>query len=345
MNQERLLIADDDEISAGVAKASAESAGIDTHVACDGGDVIEEVARWRPSIILLDVVLPVLNGFEVLEELKRRSIATRVVMWSGKTTGIEDAVRAIRAGACDYIVKPVDPKVLVGRLKRCLLLDSALNLKVSEQAPFMQALLEREEAPLVRDALEHIRQRRQRERFSRRVFIVHGRDDRLKCELARFLEHLELIPVILREQPDRGQTILHKLQFEMQDVGFAFILLSPDDVGGLAGKGEEQRRRARQNVLFEHGLFVGVLGASRVCAIELGEIERPSDLHGVLYKTLPEGSPIETIGGEIAKELIAAGYSIDASRLASSAGRRSLRRSTRETESAPEVRPSEKNRR
>ena len=150
---------------------------------------------------------------------------------------------------------------------------------------------------------------------SRKVFIVHGHDDALKNELARFLQTLEFQPIILHEKPDQGQTIYGKLKEKMRDVGYAFVLLTPDDVGRLASKQDELRPRARQNVVFEHGLFVGHLGAQRVCAICRGEVETPSDLHGVLYKTIPHYGTLSAIAFDLVRELRAAGYKVDANLL------------------------------
>lgn len=157
----------------------------------------------------------------------------------------------------------------------------------------------------------------ERKEFSRRVFIVHGHDGELKNELARFLERLDFDPIILHEQPDKGQTIFTKLNAEMADVGFAFVILSPDDVGALAARNDQLKGRARQNVVFEHGLFAGHLTPQRVCAIRRGEVEVPSDLHGVLYKTVPEGGSIRSIALELVNELQAAGYIVDANKLLS----------------------------
>jgi predicted nucleotide-binding protein len=154
-------------------------------------------------------------------------------------------------------------------------------------------------------------------KFSRRVFVVHGHDAILKNELARLLEKLDFVPVILHEQPDRGQTIIAKLGREMTDVGFAFIVLTPDDLGTVATEPTSLKPRARQNVVFEHGLFAGRFGHSRVCAIRRGDVEIPSDLHGVIYKTVPVGGGIASIALDIANELKAAGYIIDANRLLS----------------------------
>jgi predicted nucleotide-binding protein len=151
--------------------------------------------------------------------------------------------------------------------------------------------------------------------YSRRVFVVHGHDGELKNELARLLQKLDFEPVILHERPDRGQTIISKLTGEMGDVGFAFVILTPDDLGAVSGKTADLKPRARQNVIFEHGLFVGHLSPSRVCAIRRGDVETPSDVHGVLYKTISEGNSIASIALEIVDELKAAGYVVDANRL------------------------------
>jgi predicted nucleotide-binding protein len=151
--------------------------------------------------------------------------------------------------------------------------------------------------------------------FSRRIFVVHGRDGGVKNELARLLERLDLEPVILHEQPDRGQTIFAKLQNELADVGFAFVLLTPDDVGSLREDTKNPQARARQNVIFEHGLFVGHLSAARVCAICKGTIELPSDIQGIIYKQIPEGKDVSSIAIDLVKELRAAGYEVDANKV------------------------------
>lgn len=150
--------------------------------------------------------------------------------------------------------------------------------------------------------------------YSRRVFIVHGRDDALKSEAARFLERLGLIPVILHEQVDAGRAIFAKLQDELADVGFALVLLTPDDEGGLRGSGVSAGR-ARQNVIFEHGLLIGRLGPERVCCVMRGEVEVPSDLAGFVYKEIPAGRSLETIALDLARELREAGYPVDANKL------------------------------
>ena len=147
--------------------------------------------------------------------------------------------------------------------------------------------------------------------YSDRVFIVHGHDAAPKLELARLLEQLSLKPVILHEQVDAGRTIFEKLREELSDIGFGFILLTPDDTAASVAAPVSTRPRARQNVVFEHGLLIGLLGPEMVCAIVKGDIEIPSDLQGVVYKHIPSSGGLNAIALEIAKELKAAGLKID----------------------------------
>ncbi|HET6332086.1 MAG TPA: nucleotide-binding protein, partial [Polyangiales bacterium] len=101
---------------------------------------------------------------------------------------------------------------------------------------------------------------------TRRVFVVHGRDESAKEAVARFLAKLDLEPIILHEQPNQGRTVIEKFEGSA-DVDFAVVLLTPDDTGELADGSGEPKPRARQNVIFELGYFVGRLGRSRVCAL------------------------------------------------------------------------------
>ena len=114
-----------------------------------------------------------------------------------------------------------------------------------------------------------------------KVFVVHGRDDGLKNEVGRWLARIGLDDVILHEQANLGRTIINKFQAISDDIVFALILMTPDDVGGLAGGATAYR--ARQNVIFELGYFLGKLGAERVAALVVGDIEKPSDYDGVVY--------------------------------------------------------------
>jgi CAP12/Pycsar effector protein, TIR domain len=73
------------------------------------------------------------------------------------------------------------------------------------------------------------REDQQRDKESRKVFIVHGHDGEAKLSVARFIEKLDLKPVILHERPDGGKTIIEKFE-RYSDVGFAVVLFTPDDL-------------------------------------------------------------------------------------------------------------------
>jgi len=140
-----------------------------------------------------------------------------------------------------------------------------------------------------------------------KVFIIHGHDEGTKEKIARFLEKIELKPIILHEKPNEGQTIIEKFEKHSLDVGFAIALLTSDDVGNSKINKENLNYRARQNVILELGYFMGKLGRKRVCAMLGKDVEIPSDYSGILYIPLEE----ETWKYKLAKELKTAGFQID----------------------------------
>lgn len=135
-----------------------------------------------------------------------------------------------------------------------------------------------------------------------KVFIVHGHDDALKQEIARTLEKSGLKPIILSEQANRGQTIIEKLEEQSDGVKYAIILYTGDDAMSNGNK------RARQNVVFEHGYFTAKLGRKFVCVIKDVDVEPVGDNDGVIYidrQSWKSGLP---------KELKAAGLPVDLDR-------------------------------
>jgi predicted nucleotide-binding protein len=149
--------------------------------------------------------------------------------------------------------------------------------------------------------------------ISNDIFIVHGREEGTKEKVSRLLERLGFKPIILHEQPNLSRTIIEKLEAH-SSVAYAVILLTPDDMGGLNSSEPELSPRARQNVVFELGYFIGKLGREKVCALYLEDIELPSDLHGVLYVKLDEAGAWKL---KLARELNAAGLDIDLNKLVS----------------------------
>lgn len=135
------------------------------------------------------------------------------------------------------------------------------------------------------------------------VFIVHGRDSPAKIEVARLIERAGLKAIILHEQPNQGQTVIEKFEAHGGSAGFAIIVLTPDDVGGLDANSLQPR--ARQNVIGEMFWFAGRLGRNRVCALRKGDIEMPSDFAGIGYTDMDDRGAWKA---ELLRELTAAGY-------------------------------------
>lgn len=148
---------------------------------------------------------------------------------------------------------------------------------------------------------------------TKKVFVVHGHDEIAKTNLEVFLHEIGLEPVVLHRQADEGLTIIEKFE-KHSDVGYAFILLTPDEIAYIKAddsKGDNERQkeyRARPNVIFEFGYFVGKLGRSRVCCLYTGDVSLPSDLSGMIYKKFTNG--IEEVAYSIIKDLKASGYAI-----------------------------------
>ena len=123
---------------------------------------------------------------------------------------------------------------------------------------------------------------------NKKVFIVHGHDKMAKIEVARFIEKFGLEAIILHEQPNSGKTIIEKIEAN-SDVQYAVVLYTPCDMGRAKEEGvNEEKERARQNVVFEHGYLIGKLGRDKVSALVKGDIEKPGDISGVVYISMDD---------------------------------------------------------
>lgn len=139
------------------------------------------------------------------------------------------------------------------------------------------------------------------------VFVVHGHDNEAKEAVARFLEKLGLRAIILHEQPNLNRTIIEKLEGNA-NVSFAVVILTPDDLGFPMGRSDLTKTRARQNVIFELGFFIGRLTRAKVCALYRGDVELPSDYSGVVYLPLDDAGAWKM---DLAREIRASGLEVD----------------------------------
>jgi DNA-binding response OmpR family regulator len=108
----RILIVDDEPDILLMIRLNLEAEGYEVVMAADGEKALERIDADRPDLVVLDVMMPVLDGWGVLERLQRRTDAPPVVVVSAKTGG-RDVAHALRLGAADYVTKPFDPERLV----------------------------------------------------------------------------------------------------------------------------------------------------------------------------------------------------------------------------------------
>lgn len=147
-----------------------------------------------------------------------------------------------------------------------------------------------------------------------KVFIVHGHDGELKEKTARILTQLNLNPIILHEEADGGRTIIEKFEANAEDCGFAIILLTADDLGQSKREkeqGAQPNNRARQNVVFEMGYFMGRLTRKHVFVLLDEGVEKPGDLDGLVY--VSSSNDYWTV--RLVKELKNCGYNVDMNKL------------------------------
>ncbi len=142
---------------------------------------------------------------------------------------------------------------------------------------------------------------------ARSVFVVHGHDDHARSKVENLLRKLKFEPIVLAEAAHGGKTIIEQVEDHSRQAAFAIVVLTPDDSGSKAGS-SDPRPRARQNVIFELGYFFARLGRSRVCALHKGDLELPSDVHGIGDVRMDEGGRWEVL---LAREMKAAGLVVD----------------------------------
>jgi two-component system, OmpR family, response regulator ResD len=113
-----VLVVDDEPVITDVVSRYLERAGYATRVAADGLDAIRIAGDQRPDLVVLDLLLPGLDGLEVMRELQERQ-PTRVIMLTAKGEA-SDRIAGLQRGADDYVVKPFSPAELVARVDAVL---------------------------------------------------------------------------------------------------------------------------------------------------------------------------------------------------------------------------------
>jgi len=212
-----------------------------------------------------------LNAAEIPEDLFRQEVVTKKNVWLNKlrilsyryleqSPLIEELYLAI---------KRADLSNVLGLVEAISIDDAIFNDNIQNQNGSSDLLENNktERHAIVNNAEE--------------VFIVHGRDDGALAKVENLIRKLQLVPIILNQQANEGLTILEKFE-KHSNVEFAIVLYTPCDEAKLIDA-TEYEYRARQNVVLEHGFYLGKLGRDKVCVLVNGKVVKPSDIDGLLY--------------------------------------------------------------
>jgi two-component system KDP operon response regulator KdpE len=121
----KVLVVDDEPEIRRVLKTGLGYQGFDVLAVASGEEALEEVRRWRPDVVLLDLGLPGMDGFEVLKRMPDKSRVAAMVV--SVMPGEKDKVRALDLGADDYLVKPFGIEELSARIRAVLRRQAAIN--------------------------------------------------------------------------------------------------------------------------------------------------------------------------------------------------------------------------
>jgi len=119
MSSELILLVDDEPSITQLARMYLERDGFRIHEAVDGEAALEAITKHKPALIVLDVMLPKLDGFDVCRSLRSNGDQTPIIMLTARDEDI-DKILGLELGADDYLTKPFNPRELVARVKAIL---------------------------------------------------------------------------------------------------------------------------------------------------------------------------------------------------------------------------------
>jgi CheY-like chemotaxis protein len=272
----------DDDYAIGILAENLHFNGHNVRIIESATDALADIEKVASAdIIILDIIM------EYPKELQTDAVS------GGRSTGmvIFSQVRALNQSIPIIAYSGTHDHDLIMILKR----DKNTRFIPKWSAPSLKDIFETIDSLLGVSTLS----------TKPTVFIVHGHDDKAKLELKNYLQNTIGLPepIILHEQPNMGRTIIEKFEDYALSAELAFILLTPDDVMATNGETDDEKRRARQNVIFEMGYFLGVFGrhSGRVILLYKKPLDLPTDLSGVTYIDISDG--IEAAGESIRKEL------------------------------------------
>lgn len=230
--------------------------------------VLDIIMSWPDDRPITDLTGPRTTGMEVLREIRARARELPVIAYSA--TQDVAIIDAIADDPCTSFLSKwegLSLRELVYRIHR--------TLGLPDGAPPLQP------------------------------FVVYGHNETVKLAVKNYLQNSLHLPepIVLHEQPSLGRTIIEKFEDYATMSSLVFVILTPDDVTANPDDTDEVKHRARQNVIFEMGYFLGMLGrrSGRVLLLHDGPLELPSDLSGVVYIDISKG--VEAAGEKIRREV------------------------------------------
>lgn len=121
MNKPRILIVDDEPFNVDYLEQELEDLNYQTIIAVNGKDALEKITDEKPDLVLLDIMMPIMDGFTVLEKVKENSEIRNIpIIVISANNDLENMVKGIELGAEDYLPKPFEPTLLKARIQSCL---------------------------------------------------------------------------------------------------------------------------------------------------------------------------------------------------------------------------------
>jgi two-component system OmpR family response regulator len=118
-NAQRILVVDDESSISDLISTSLRFVGFDVRTAANGAQALQIAEEFKPHAMVLDVMLPDLNGFEVCKQIRNEGVETGVLFLTAKD-GMDDKVKGLTLGGDDYMTKPFSLEELVARLRALL---------------------------------------------------------------------------------------------------------------------------------------------------------------------------------------------------------------------------------
>lgn len=143
---EKVLVVDDEEAIVEFLEMNLRREGLEVVPAYTGEEALEQMSRCTPDLVLLDIGLPDLDGFEVCRRIRRIS-EVPIIMVTARGDD-DDKLQGLGLGSDDYVVKPFNPKILVARIKR--MLERARLVRDRAPAPGSRLLFKEIEIDLIR---------------------------------------------------------------------------------------------------------------------------------------------------------------------------------------------------